>query len=1031
MYARTDIGGLFKYNASSNNWSELLDAVTPSNGQQMGVLSLAIDPTNPNNLYLDTGQYTGTDGWVLRSTNGGASFTSTRLSFYVGGNSDGRATGERLAIDPNDPSILFLGSNNDGLWETTNSAASFSQVTSFPAAAGSSGITFVTYNPTGAAGSPSQSIFVGVDSTAAGSNLYQTTNGGTTWTEVAGTNAPTGLIPDHGQRASDGNWYFTYANATGPDTSPTTGAVERYNPVSGVWTSISPVVPGAVSGDTFGYEGLAVDPENPGTVVVTSLDRYNQGDQIWRTTNASAATPTWTAMYTGTATRITSSAPWISKFTDGIGNWAATAAIDPFNTDEVLYGDGQGLWETTNAASSPVNWTFNDTGIEFTSALHVAAPPSGTLLLSALGDINGFAHTTLASSPAQGATLAGGKLGTDNSIDFAYANPNDQVLIGAPTNGGAYSTNDGQTWTAFAAAPVSAGTTGTAGAVAMSASGSAIVWATSNAGVFYSTNNGSSWTLSTGSPGNSAQVVADRQNASDFYCYLSGKMYVSTNGGATFTAAATGLPGSGNLAASPYTAGTLWLGTSSGLYQSTNFGASFSKIASGTVTAATEVAIGAPAAGSTTPAIYIWGIVAGLQDLYRSTDGGNTWIQINDSAHQWGGGVQTLAADPVHFGRVYLGINGRGVIMGSPQFASINGGVLSITFASAGDAISLAGTGSGSVTVTLDQLPLSFTGVTAISVDFASTSFALNLSGALTAPLTLANSAAATLSLAGSTTATLAAPDASGVTAIPLAQLSIGATASLTVAASTTAADRAVLSLGGLTLAGSMGDWLGKLDLTDNDLIVSSATTPAAAALQLTQITNQIATGLDDGAWDGNGIVSSAAAALPSRLMSLGVLINADSNGNALYGNNSNGPFDSQDPSPNAVLVKYTLLGDADLNGVITTADYLAIDNGYHLGETGWANGDFNYDNTINGDDYSLIDNSFNVSNSLQSANAAIAAPAVSAAVQSGAPATVESPAAAPSTVVNVMAATPAVAFAAIAESESQWIDQLFDAYSS
>jgi hypothetical protein len=47
----------------------------------------------------------------------------------------------------------------------------------------------------------------------------------------------------------------------------------------------------------------------------------------------------------------------------------------------------------------------------------------------------------------------------------------------------------------------------------------------------------------------------------------------------------------------------------------------------------------------------------------------------------------------------------------------------------------------------------------------------------------------------------------------------------------------------------------------------------------------------------------------------------------------------------------------------VTAADYLAIDNGFNSGGTlsGWQNGDFNYDDQINGDDYTLIDNSFNM----------------------------------------------------------------------
>src|SRR5262249_7741470 len=42
------------------------------------------------------------------------------------------------------------------------------------------------------------------------------------------------------------------------------------------------------------------------------------------------------------------------------------------------------------------------------------------------------------------------------------------------------------------------------------------------------------------------------------------------------------------------------------------------------------------------------------------------WVLLNDTAHQWGGLIQTVAADPNVFGRVYLGINGRGIIIGNP-----------------------------------------------------------------------------------------------------------------------------------------------------------------------------------------------------------------------------------------------------------------------------------------------------------------------------------------------------------------------------
>jgi hypothetical protein len=681
VYARTDIGGLYKSTNDGTTWQELLDFVgtnasTSGNGtnsQMMGVLSVAIDPENANNIYLDTGQYTGQDGWVLSSTNGGQSFSITSLPFYVGGNSNGRGTGERLAVDPNDGSILFLGSNNDGLWESTNSAGSFQQVASFPSAAGTDGITFVTFGSGGTPGSPTQTIFVGVDATAAGSNVYETTNGGTSWSEMSG--GPTGLIPMQGELASDGSMYFTFANGLPPNGTLTTGSVWRYSS-SGIWSNITPVIPGVTNGtsDTFGYDGLAVDPENPDTVVVTSFDRYNFGDQIWRTTDANSASPTWTALFDfqgyggNNTTRNTSTAPWIAAFDDGIGNWAAGVAINPDNSAQIFYGNGQGLWATNQGTSTVTltaanSWYFPDTGIEFTAVGKVAAAPTGTPLFSAMGDIGGFAHTTLTSSPAAGATLSGT---SETSVDFAQDNPNDVVLVGT-TSGtyGAYSTNDGATFTKFAGNP---GSSDNGGTVAISANGSTIEWAPSGQSVYYSTNDGTTWTAASvpSGTGKGGEVISDRVTADLFYYYAGTRLYESTNSGATFTLVNSNVSSGGNLTANPNVAGDLWLASSAGLYHSTNSGASFARVAASTVTSANLVALGMAAPGESYPAVYIFGTIGGFLGLYRSDDEGATWTQINNTSEQFGGLIQTLAADPNVFGRVYLGVNGRGVIYGQP-----------------------------------------------------------------------------------------------------------------------------------------------------------------------------------------------------------------------------------------------------------------------------------------------------------------------------------------------------------------------------
>ena len=109
----------------------------------MGILSVALDPKNANRIYMETGEYTqwwAGNGALLSSTDKGNTWAFISLSFKVGGNEDGRGCGERLQVDPNQDSILFMGTSSNaltsplqaGLWKSTNFGASWSSVSSFP-----------------------------------------------------------------------------------------------------------------------------------------------------------------------------------------------------------------------------------------------------------------------------------------------------------------------------------------------------------------------------------------------------------------------------------------------------------------------------------------------------------------------------------------------------------------------------------------------------------------------------------------------------------------------------------------------------------------------------------------------------------------------------------------------------------------------------------------------------------------------------------------------------------------------------------
>jgi hypothetical protein len=678
-YVRTDIGGAYRWNATTSTWVPLLDSIGRSQYNNMGVESIGLDPTDPQRLYMAVGMYAesyGSNGAFLLSDDQGTTFTTVSAPFKMGSNDNGRYAGERLAVDPNLPTTLYFGSRNNGLWTSSDRGQTWSQVTSFPVTGPTSGAGVVFVNflaSSGSSGTATPVIYVGVSdtgtSTTGYASLYRSIDAGKTWAAVPG--QPTGLYPSHGVLGPDGAMYLSYGNGIGPS-NISAGAVWQYvlpaatSPGgAGTWNNITPTAPERPSYAQGGFGAVAVDPEQPGVLMASTMDDYYPyGDDIYRSTNYGKS---WVSLdQQGKLMDVTLS-PWVTfgAATAGTGNWPGTLVVDPFNSNRVLYGTGQTVWDSENIETSDVGtaptFAIGATGIEETVALALISPTSGANLVSGLGDIGGFVHTSLTSSPAGGMS-SNPIFSNTTGLDFAQDFPTDLVRVGA--NGanqfGAYSTNGGTSWQPFATNP--AGTTTGQGTIAIAADGSSIVWATSDAPVAYSTNQGTTWTASTGAV-MGAKVYADRVNAKEFYLYnpSSGAFLTSTDGGKTFVAAANGLPTGGSLAVSPAAAGDLWLGTANGLLRSTNGGASFTS-ATSVITTGYAIGFGMGLSGAY-PAIYLVGVGPTGYGFYRSTDGGTTWIQINSSAQQFGN-VSIILGDPRIFGRVYLGTSGRGVVYG-------------------------------------------------------------------------------------------------------------------------------------------------------------------------------------------------------------------------------------------------------------------------------------------------------------------------------------------------------------------------------
>jgi photosystem II stability/assembly factor-like uncharacterized protein len=660
LYARTDVGGAFRWDASAERWIALNDNLGRDHAELLGVLSFAVDRSDPQRLYLACGSYLpewGEPAALLWSPDQGATWGHVPLPFKLGGNSDGRSTGERLQVDPNDGKIIFLGTNQDGLWRSGDRGKTWKQIKEFPA----KGVTLVLFDPRNAArGQPTRTLYA-ASSSVHGPSLLRSIDAGATWLPVPG--QPVGLIAHHADFDAKGVLYLSFANHLGPN-GATNGAVWKFFPEDGRWTDITPARPAPDERDTFGYAGLAVDAKQPGVVMVSTLDRWTLGDEIFRSVDGGS---TWKPVRP-TSTWDTSSAPYAAQLKP---HWIGALEIDPFNPDFALFVTGYGVWTTRRATAvdsgAVTPWKFTNGGLEETVIDALVSLPIGPPLVSAIGDIGGFRHDDLAVSPRGGTHLP--FHGSSSSIDFASKLPTKLVRTHTGATRGAFSLDGGATWSDFASAPASATKNG-AGKIAIATDGRRIVWVPKGSTPFFSSDDGITWTESRGGPVSppgfhSTSPVADPVNAAKFYLYdsVGGQLFITRDGGETFSAGPEIPASGGTLRAEPGHEGKLWIPTPQGIFLSADSGAHFTRLS--TFDAGYEIGFGRGATDDAPSTVFLLGRFRGISALFRSDDAGQTWTAISDGRHQFGY-IKTVTGDPRIHGRVYLGTGGRGIVYGEP-----------------------------------------------------------------------------------------------------------------------------------------------------------------------------------------------------------------------------------------------------------------------------------------------------------------------------------------------------------------------------
>ncbi|MGL5835765.1 MAG: hypothetical protein ACRC1Z_21425 [Waterburya sp.] len=649
VYMQTDNGGAYRWHPQQQQWENIIDNFPRLPWNYYGVEGLALDPQNPELVYLALGKYTSSGrGRLWKSSDRGHTWTESDLQVPMGGNQDKRWGGNRLVVSPHDSNLLLFGSRQAGLWRSADAGIHWLQVNSFGAYPYPEiGLVAVTFDPQ----DPLQ-----VYLSAYGDGIYQSHDAGLTWTKMQ-------WSPVHGMKivvAGDRSVYVT------SDTSP---GVSKY--INGVWHDITPQ----------GYQeqifnALSVYPHNSNQVLValgetgdSKIFYSADGGQTWAEKSAKL--------------QLNPKVPWWPDYF--FNDYNSAVVFDPNFPQRVWSSDWFGVWRTDNFEAQKALWTNYPQGQEQLVTFTLLSPPQGTVLLSGVADMEGFYHYSLDAYPQERLSHEDQKTRSlfkpwdsywQDTYDIAYCGtqPLNLVRVGGKRNDlqntGATSPDGGITWKEFRNFP----TDKIPLRVAVSANNSGqFVVIRSEGQPLYSSDNGNSWQqvvgLPDGIPGpwNWVQpLAADGKNGHKFYYYAGGTLYLSNDGGKTFAGVNHSLPPVDYhvMKTVPGVENEVWLALDHhGLYASQDGGVNFTAIAQ--VENAQLLAFGKPQNRQDLPWLYLYGKITDQgEGLFRSGDRGTTWLKLDDIplfTDAGGTTLRVLEASQQEPNLVFVGTDGRGI----------------------------------------------------------------------------------------------------------------------------------------------------------------------------------------------------------------------------------------------------------------------------------------------------------------------------------------------------------------------------------
>lgn len=661
--ARSDTPpSLYVWSKSANRWLPLVLStsmpnafVSPRSDKCVGCWEARICPSLTTKFYMVLA------GAVFVTSNSGG--TWMHLTNFTANISDAdsnngfRIYGYRMAVDPQNDAICYIGTPSAGLQVTFDGGSSWSTVSGVTAS--SVGGILVAFDPTS---SVSDGKKQGIFAASWGQGVWRSTNGGSSWTKLS-----TGSMPFYFARMIVDQNGKLWVCSLDPN--------QNCNGVY-TWTSRNGWALNSVS--TQQSFAVAVDPANANNVVVVGpggrMFQSNDGGNTWPLDTLHKP---FTADGTGDAVWI--GTPW--RFPGGAWFVSSGGVVFDPSQSNVCYGAfGYGIWHyPVNAAAKSVTTVTQMRGIEGLDANVIIHPPGGSIIggaydlkvwpgLSTSAYAKRYAPDFLygGPQPSRGAHRCW-------SLDWAKSSPSTIVQAGGGGNS-AYSSNGGDTWTAFAdQTPFANGDNGAC--IAASTAGNFVGFATGT-GVYYTTDAGAKWSVSAfaGSTAIAGKLLcADIAANGTFYLYspraavpASSGVYKSTDSGATFSRVSNfTFPNEGfnctikcvpnNSSHLFGTGGFLDTGTppiaNDFFYWSTNGGTTWKKIPNWTEVMA--FGFGTVVPGQSYPTIYAAGWFNRVFGVYKCTNfnpttGFSAWTLLGGQSYPqgWYAPITDLAGDP-------------------------------------------------------------------------------------------------------------------------------------------------------------------------------------------------------------------------------------------------------------------------------------------------------------------------------------------------------------------------------------------------